>query len=361
MSLTLLEVRNLRIVQHTVLEPSAGLNILAGPNGSGKSSLLEAVHMLGMGRSFRTGLAAYPVRHGEKSLTVHGRWCTEHGEEILLGVERSHDHRRIRVNGSTCTGASALAQVLPLQAVLPDSRYLFLHSAKFRRGVLDWGLFHVEPRFYELWVRYQRALRQRNLSLRAGARAEGLAPWEQTLADNGEQIEQLRASYMEQWRQCASEYAALLLPRLDLVINSQRGWPGGIALADALKQGRARDRADGYTHAGSHRADLQVLLGGAPLRDCASQGQQILVVLALRLAQLELFMRQTGRRCLLMLDDVLNQLDSERRLGLLVRVAELGAQTFITTTDEGALKLNGSSSSRLFHVEHGRVRRQEKS
>jgi DNA replication and repair protein RecF len=361
MSLTLLEVCNLRIVRHTVLEPSPGLNILVGPNGSGKSSLLEAVHMLGMGRSFRTGLAAYPVRHGEKSLTVHGRWRTERGDEVLLGVERGHEHRRIRVNGSTCAGASVLAQVLPLQAVLPDSRYLFLHSAKFRRGVLDWGLFHVEPRFYELWVRYQRALRQRNAGLRVGAGPGRLAPWEQALADKGEQIEQLRARYMEQWRQCACEYAALLLPGLDLSISAQRGWPAGIALADALRRDRERDRVDGYTHAGAHRADLQVLLGGAPLRDCASQGQQILVVLALRLAQLELFMRETGRRCLLMLDDVLNQLDSERRLGLLARVAELGAQTFVTTTDAGALKLTGSGAPRLFHVEQGQVKAQGKS
>ncbi len=355
MSLTLLEVCNLRILQHTVLEPSPGLNLLIGPNGSGKSSLLEAVHMLGMGRSFRTGLAAYPVRRGEKSLTVHGRWRTEHGHEISLGVERGHDHRRIRVNGNACTRASALAQVLPLQAVLPDTRYLFLHSAKFRRGVLDWGLFHVEPQFYDAWVRYQRALRQRNMSLREGGAPTRLAPWEESLAENGEHIEQLRARYLKAWRESASEYAALLLPRVDLSINGHRGWPTGMALADALRQDRERDRAEGYTRAGSHRADLQVLLGGAPLRDCASQGQQILVVLALRLAQLELFMRQTGRRCLLMLDDVLNQLDGERQLGLLARVAELGAQTFITMTDAAAVKLNGAAEQRVFHVERGQV------
>jgi DNA replication and repair protein RecF len=356
MSLTLLKVRNLRILQHTVLEPSAGLNLLVGPNGSGKSSVLEAVHMLGMGRSFRTGLAAYPVRHGKESLTVHGRWRTERGEEISLGLERGRDHRRIRVNGNTCVGASALAQVLPLQAVLPDTRYLFLHSAKFRRGVLDWGLFHVEPQFYGLWVSYQRALRQRNASLRAGAVATRLEPWEQTLADSGEQIEQLRTSYLGQWCPCASDYAALLLPHLPLTIRSHRGWPTDTALADTLRQDRERDRADGYTHAGIHRADLQVLLGDAPLRDCASQGQQILVVLAMRLAQLELFMRASGRRCLLMLDDVLNQLDGERRLRLLARVAELGAQTFITTTDAGSLELNGTGERRVFHVEQGHVR-----
>ncbi len=354
MSLSLLEVRNLRILQHTVLEPSPGLNVLVGPNGSGKSSVLEAVHMLGMGRSFRTGLAAYPVRRGAARLTVHGRWHTEQGEDISLGVERGRDHRRIRVNGSTCTGASALAQVLPLQAVLPDTRYLFLHSAKFRRGVLDWGLFHVEPGFHEVWLQYQRALHQRNASLRAGG--AHLESWEHALAEAGEPIEHLRAGYLGQWKRCTKDYAALLLPGFEVVIRSRRGWPAGVSLAEALKQNRDRDRADGYTHVGIHRADLQVLFGEAPLRDCASQGQQVLVVLAMRLAQLELFMQATGRRCLLMLDDVLNQLDGERRRRLLERVAALGAQTFITTTDADAVELDGKEAQRMFHVEQGQVR-----
>ena len=355
MSLTLLEVYNLRIVQHVALEPGPGLNVLVGPNGSGKTSLLEAMHMLGMGRSFRTGLAAYPVRRGETTLVVHGRWRTEQGEVVSLGVERGHDQRRIRVNGSTCTGASALARVLPLQAVLPDTRYLFMHSARFRRGVLDWGLFHVEPRFYELWTRYQRALRQRNATLRDGAALKSLDPWEQTLAETGEEMEGLRASYIQQWRQCMSDYAGLLLPNLSLSMCTQRGWPAGAGLADVLRQNRERDRTDGYTRMGSHRADLQVTLGDAPLRECASQGQQILAVLALRLAQVELFMRQTGRRCLLMLDDVLNQLDGERRRCLLARVAELGAQTFITTTDADGRELDMAAGQRVFHVEQGQV------
>ena len=356
MALTFLEVQNLRILRRAVLEPAAGLNVLVGPNGSGKSSVLEAVHILGMGRSFRTGRAAYPVRRGEARLTVRGRWQADGGDAVSLGVERGHDRRTIQVNGNTCTNASALAQVLPLQAVLPDTRYLFLHSAKFRRGVLDWGLFHVEPRFHGLWLRYQRALRQRNAALRSNAVPARLEPWEQTLAECGEEIESMRAGYLDQWRPCLNDYANLLLPQLGLELRSQRGWPPEMPLAEALEQDRGRDCAEGYTRAGSHRADLHVFVHGAPLRDCASQGQQVLAVLAMRLAQLELFMQATGRRCTLMLDDVLNQLDPERRGQLLARVAELGAQTFITTTDAGAFKLDIGSGPRVFHVEQGEVR-----
>lgn len=359
MALTLLEVNNLRIVKHALVHPGGGLNVVVGRNGSGKTTLLEAIHMLGMGRSFRAGPAAQPIRRGETSLSVHGRWCTEEGGEILLGVERGPEHRRIRVNGSACDSAGRLAQVLPLQAVLPDTRYLFLHSAKFRRGVLDWGLFHVEPSFYEAWIQYQRALRQRNAALRAGQPPATLKPWEQTLAETGEHIEQLRARYLGPWGVLAAQYTELLMPGTDLRLERRRGWPDDQGLADTLKRERERDCREGYTRTGIHRADLQAYLQGAPLRECASQGQQMLAVLALRLAQVELLMRTSGRRCLVMLDDVVNQLDRERRAALLARVAQLGAQTFLTTTEFTGLEPTDPVSLRVFHVEQGSVSAEE--
>jgi DNA replication and repair protein RecF len=355
MALTLLEVNNLRIFKHAIVHPGDGLNILVGPNGSGKTSLLEAVHMLGMGRSFRAGPAAHPIRRGETILNVRGCWCTEGGGQVSLGIERGPEHRRIRVNGNTCDSASALAQVLPLQAVLPDTRYLFLHSARFRRGVFDWGLFHVEQSFYDAWTRYQRALRQRNAALRMRQAVSTLEPWEQTLAETGEHIERLRAGYLRPWRALATQYGEMLMPGTALRLELRRGWPEAQSLADTLSRDRERDRREGYTRAGIHRADLQLTLQAAPLRECASQGQQMLAVLALRLAQVELLMQTSGRRCLVMLDDVVNQLDSRRRQALLARIAQLGVQTFVTVTEIGALEAKHWPEHRVFHVEQGRV------
>ncbi|MFQ5938234.1 MAG: DNA replication/repair protein RecF, partial [Acidiferrobacterales bacterium] len=256
MALTLIEVQNLRVFRHVVLEPSHGLNVIFGPNGSGKTSLLEAVHILGMGRSFRTGAAAYPVRRGAVALTVRGCWCNETGEEVSVGVERGREYRRIRVNGDSSERASTLAQLLPLQAVLPDTRYLFLHSARFRRGVLDWGLFHVEQQFYGLWAQYRRALRQRNAALKAHDPVNTLRAWEQTLAQTGEQIDQWRADYEARWYPCAAQYAVMLLPGTRLQLRRHRCWPSGMSLAQALRGDRERDKLDGYTRAGIHRADL---------------------------------------------------------------------------------------------------------
>lgn len=355
MALTLLEVDNVRILKHVLMRPGEGLNVVVGPNGSGKTSLLEAIHMLGMGRSFRTGPAAHPIRHGEESLRVRGCWRTQESAQVSLGLERGPEYRRIRVNSNTCDSAGTLAQVLPLQAVLPDTRYLFLHSARFRRGVFDWGLFHVEHTFYEAWTRYQRALRQRNAALRTSQPGPALEPWEQTLAETGEHIERLRASYFEPWRTLAAQYAEFLMPGMELHLERYRGWPERQSLAEALCRSRERDGREGYTGAGVHRADLRVYLQAALLRECASQGQQMLAVLALRLAQVELLVRASGRRCLVMLDDVVNQLDNRRRQALLTRIAQLGVQTFVTTTEIGALEAVHWPNRHVFHVEQGRV------
>jgi DNA replication and repair protein RecF len=279
----------------------------------------------------------------------------------VLGVERGPENRRIHVNGNTCDSAGTLAQVLPLQAVLPDTRYLFLHSARFRRGVLDWGLFHVERTFYEAWIRYQRALRQRNAALRSGQPLSTLEPWEQTLAEAGEHIEDLRARYFEPWGALAAQYSEILMPGTQLGLERHRGWPDAQSLADTLSRDRERDCREGYTRAGIHRADLQVYLQAAPLRECASQGQQMLTVLALRLAQVELLMQTSGRQCLVMLDDVVNQLDRARRAVLLARVAQLGVQTFVTSTEVGGLEARDSPDRRVFHVEQGRVFAEEPS
>ncbi len=328
MPLTLIEVKNLRVLEFVSLRPSHGLNIVCGPNGGGKTSLLEAVHFLGVGRSFCSNNAVHAVRRGAEQLTVHGRLATRDGKEIALGIERNKAVRRIKVNGRTCDSIAKLAQALPLQVIVPDTRYLFLHNSRFRRGVLDWGLFHVEPRFHGLWRRCQRALRQRNAALRAGMGAEALVGWEHELALAGEQLHELRQRYQRPWNERIAHYARRLLGGTTVHVELQRGWPLAGRLAQVLAEQRADDEANGYTRAGIHRADLKVYVDGLPLKDWTSHGQQKLAITTLLLAQIDLFMRAGGAQCLLLLDDFAGELDENSRSRLLAVLATLGVQTF---------------------------------
>ena len=151
------------------LNPSPRINILHGDNGSGKTSLLEAIHLLGMARSFRSTRLNPVISHEQGSCTVFGQ--VELGEEqsSALGISRDRSGEiRIRINGQSVRSAAELAETLPLQLINPDSFRLLEGAPKLRRQFLDWGVFHVEPRFLQAWQRLQQALRQRNSWLRHG-------------------------------------------------------------------------------------------------------------------------------------------------------------------------------------------------
>ncbi|GMQ89929.1 MAG: DNA replication/repair protein RecF [Gammaproteobacteria bacterium] len=354
MPLTYLQAANIRILEHVELTPASGLNVIAGANGSGKTSVLEAIHLLALGRTFRSGQGNQLLRAGTTTLMARGNWRTYSGEEVALGIERGAAGRRVHINGVQSATIGALARVMPIQALAPDSRYLFTHSARYRRGVIDWGLFHVEPHFYALWSRYQRALQQRNAALRAGANDTTLDSWDDELARSSEQVQALRADYQRQWARDISYYARALLATGELRVSLQQGWPAELSLREAFWASRGRDRARGYTSCGAHRSDLVATLEGAPLRERGSHGQQTLAVMALRLAQVALYLRGARRQCVLLLDDIVGELDGERRHKLMTSLRELGTQVFITTTDVSSIAADVEQTA-VFHVEQGQL------
>lgn len=143
MALTHLEVSGLRNLTSLSLSPSPELNLLFGANGSGKTTLLEAIYLLGMARSFRTSQARKLIQTGAETATVFGR--VDNGDAIHgVGVQKQlGDLTQIRVNGQRPESASALAELLPLQLLTPESHTLLHGEPRERRAYMDWGLFHV--------------------------------------------------------------------------------------------------------------------------------------------------------------------------------------------------------------------------
>lgn len=157
---TVTAVRNLHPV---TLNPSPRINILYGPNGSGKTSLLEAIHLLGLARSFRSQRLSPVIQHEQPACTVFGQVLWNDGRVRNLGVARNRlGELQIRIDGQNVRSAAQLAESLPLQLINPDSFRLLEGAPKVRRQFLDWGVFHVEQRFLPAWHRLQTALRQRN-------------------------------------------------------------------------------------------------------------------------------------------------------------------------------------------------------
>lgn len=357
MSLLELRVDNVRCIEHAQLELHPGQNLVWGENGSGKTSLLEAVFLLGRGRSFRTRNSERLIRHGQSSLVVFGRVTRNGGgresldADTPLGVQVLRgDGTAARIRGDSAKSLTELTQVFPVQVIDPGIHKLIEEGGHRRRRWLDWGVFHVEQQFGDSWLRYTRAVKQRNAALRSRPSDAGI--WDPEVARLGEVIAASRGRVLDAlrpyWR-----HAVLALSGLEPELHYFKGWAQDLTLSEALAASRIRDEAKRLTHVGPHRGDVLIRLNGKPAREVLSRGQQKLVAIAMTLAQLHLLRELTQTTPTLLLDDPAAELDSRHLNQLIGEVMRLRSQLVLTSLHAES-RLFGMPDV-VFHVEQGRV------
>src|ERR1700760_3067625 len=246
LSLIQLIVDDLRCLQHAELALDPKRNLIWGSNGSGKTSLLEAIFLLGRGRSFRTRNSEKLIRHGQSRLTVFGR--TDGMSPQAMGVQVAKaGGTTARINAAAAGSLAQLSQAFPVQVIDPGVHKLVEEGGFRRRRWMDWAVFHVEPGFGDLWVRYTRAVKQRNAALKN--QPAHASAWDPEVARLGELMAEARRSVLERlqpaWRDSVSS-----LSGLEVDLHYSRGWNQDVSLAQALVGSRARDQAKGLTHSG---------------------------------------------------------------------------------------------------------------
>jgi DNA replication and repair protein RecF len=348
-----LVVEDLRCVQRAELSLGPHHNLIWGSNGSGKTSLLEAIFLLGRGRSFRTRNSERLIRHGQPRLTVFGRTGEPLPRSIGVQVARAKAGSGgtiARVNGGPVGSLTELSQAFPVQVIDPGVHRLVEEGGFRRRRWMDWAVFHVEPGFADWWVRYTRAVKQRNAALRHQAAQVSL--WDPEVARLGELIAEARGRMLERfapfWRR-----AMTALNGAEVELHYSRGWAQEVSLIQALADSRQRDQAKGLTHTGPHRADVLLRLGGRPAREILSRGQQKLAAIAMTLAQIWLLQEETATTPTLLLDDPAAELDGAHLQRFIDLVGQLNCQLVLTSL-QPHFDLFGSAE-RVFHVEQGRV------
>ncbi len=352
--LTSLTIENFRCIEHAELEFAPGVNVISGANASGKTSLLEAIFFLGRARSFRTARIGPLIREGEAALMTAGT-VDAGGRTRPLGIRRSRNQADMRVGGAVVKSLAELAQAFPVQVLDPTVHGLLDDGPRQRRRFLDWGVFHVERGFQSAWQAYSRALRQRNVLLRAGARREELDPWGRALAEAGEQMDQHRRAYMARLGPVFRAAASPLVGGLDVSVSYRPGWPDGEPLSQALERSLHSDKKTGYTRVGPHRADLTVQIGEHDAQDRVSRGQQKVLAGALVITQLSEYHRVTGRSATLLADDLAAELDPDYLARFVDLVRAAAGQLFVTAIQPQSLPSEWLDGARQFHVEHGVV------
>lgn len=361
MKVTRLALRDFRNFAEAEVHPHPRFNVVWGENGQGKTNLLEAIYWLATLRPYRASRLRELVRWGEKATRVDGEVERE-GLIHRLAVEvRDGERRALREEKQA--RATQYFGALAVVMFTPDDVGMVRGSPELRRRFLDRAIFTGRPAHLSTVLDYKRALDARNRLLRENAPDDLIDVYEVTLAQQAARLMSARRAYVER-----------LAPRFAEIVAAVAGEELGVELSyrpslavdptddpDALYQSwaadRARDRERGFTQRGPQADDLALSLLDRSARNYASQGQQRAMVLALKIAEIQLL--EEIRQCtpVLLLDDVSSELDPRRNARLFEFLAAFEGQVFITTTDPGFLKID--AERRIWRVEAGIVTRQE--
>jgi DNA replication and repair protein RecF len=329
LSLCRLQVTDFRCLQSVALDLDSRFTLISGANASGKTSVLEAIYVLGRGRSFRTRRLDHLIRRGRERFIVFGE-VEAFDRRVSLGVEGSATGVRAKLGGARANSLAELALLLPVQIIDPEIHRLIEEGPSRRRRFLDWGVFHVEPRFVEDWQRFQLALQQRNAALKSRQGRALVQAWDGDLERYGESLSAARKRYVDSLSAHAVTTTRNLLG-MDLSLDYRQGWIRGLSLSDALKQSWTHDADSGATQVGPHRAELAIQLNDTGVKDRISRGQQKLLAAALLMAQVKLFPADSPVIPSLLLDDPAAELDNERLTRLISEVSEQSVQIIVTT------------------------------
>ncbi|WP_075179613.1 DNA replication/repair protein RecF [Neptunomonas phycophila] len=359
MSITSLSIKKIRNLSEVAFTPAKRINIIHGANGSGKTSLLEAIHFLGLTRSFRTNQFRYLVTSAERESLVYSEVDSySAGKSHPLGISRNLDGEvRIRYSGATLE-LSELASLLPLQVINTDTFELLEGSPAIRRQFIDWGAFHADQTFIMIWRSFKRVLQQRNSLLKCGKIDPTLRElWDKELVQYADQLTALRKAYIEELIPDFDAILHRLNSDLDIRLSFAPGWDQKIPLDTLLNDNLQRDLKQGFTSAGPQRADLKVKVDGVSAAERLSRGQKKLVVSALKLAQGAVFHRMSQRPCIYLIDDLPSELDEQHCRLFCEFLEQTHNQCFITCVDPASLLgfWQPETEVACFHLDSGQL------
>jgi DNA replication and repair protein RecF len=332
------EARPLRSLEDVRVELGPGIVSLVGPNGAGKTNLLEALYFALTGRSFRTADRRELIPFGAPLARAEASIRDEDGTEhrLLASVSRNEGRRHL-LDGSPAEPATIARHRPPVAVFSPDRLVLVKGPPAERRAHLDRYVAARRPSRAGLRQRYGQALAQRNAlvaRLAAGRGGGDLDVWDAALAESAEALVAARAEAVAELAPpFAAAAAELGLEGAAALRYAPRATGSAEEIRSGLAERRQADLRLGRTSWGPHLDELKIETGGRALRRYGSQGEQRAALLALLFAEREALLAAHRVAPLLLLDDVMSELDPERRERLVGRLAA-GGQALIAAAAE---------------------------
>ncbi len=346
---------------NVVLSPK--MNCFLGQNGMGKTNFLDAVYFLSFCKSAQNALDSQVIAHEQDFFMLEGNYLAENGDKELIycGMKRGQK-KHFKRNKKEYKRLAEHIGLLPLIMVSPSDVAIIDGGSEERRKMMDIVISQYDHMYMTALMNYNKALQQRNVLLKMEEEPDEmlLDIWERQMAEEGEKVYQKRQEFVGKFIPVFQNIYSRICNNMeevsmDYVSHAQRG-----PLLDVIQRDRFKDRAVGYSLHGIHRDDLDLRLGGFPLKKEGSQGQTKTFAIALKLAQFD-FLKHTNSHTtpLLLLDDIFDKLDTQRVEQIVKMVAgdDFG-QIFVTDTNREHLDKilhNYSSDYKIFDVTNGNI------
>lgn len=355
-----LRVENFRNYRFAELELSPATNIFYGDNAQGKTNILEACYLFSHGRSHRAKYDTELIRFGENLFSVRAVFADaerEYSADIRINKEAK---KAIKINNVPITKLSELMSYLNVVMFEPNDLELVKGSPSVRRRFIDEAISQIYPNYLINLINYNKTLMQKNALLKSlrgsGARSDPmLSAWNEQLAGFGAAIMKYRGEFLAGISDFAEKiHADITKEELDILYMPNIAAEGGDTKEDFFKKLEAaaeREIETGLSQYGIQRDDFRVTLNGREARIYGSQGQQRTCVLTLKLSQTEHIKSIKGEYPVLLLDDIMSELDLNRRRYLAENIKD--KQVLITCTDID--RLSAGAEGKTFKISNGTI------
>ena len=357
MILKSIELKNFRNYEDLDLKFDSGTNILFGDNAQGKTNILEAAYVSGTTKSHKGSRDKDMIRFGEDE--SHIRTIVEkQGKEYQLDIHlKKNRSKGIAINKVPIKKASELFGILNMVFFSPEDLNIIKNGPSERRRFLDAEICQLDKIYLSDLTRYNKILMQRNRLLKDMQHQpqlmETLPVWDMQLVEYGKRLIRRRRQFVEELSEIVTGiHRNISGKREELVLRYEPNIDAEF-LEDELNRVREKDRKYAQTSVGPHRDDISFFIRGADIRKFGSQGQQRTSALSLKLSEIELVRQTIHDTPVLLLDDVLSELDSNRQNYLLNSIHDI--QTMITCTGLDEFVRNRFQIDKVFYVIDGHV------
>ncbi len=365
MYITKLVIENFRNFKSETIEFNSLLNAVTGDNAQGKTSLIEAIYLSSLGKSFKTSKDIELIKIGNTYFKINIYFYKDNRNQEIELILLQNKAKQIKLNGVPLNKYSELMGVLNVVLFSPEDLKMVKGGPSERRKFIDREMSHLDKRYMDDLINYHKVLDQRNKLLKNSKENKSLLDtlqiWDEQLATYGANIIVKRLLYIKKLSKHVNKthlylsdhkenvvlkYESTVLEKNEPIYDTIKG-----GIKEKLINNKNRDIKYGFTSVGPHKDDVNIIIDDCDARKYASQGQQRTIALSIKLSEIELIYGELGEKPILLLDDVMSELDINRQ-HMLMKIAK-DVQTILTTTDLKGLNYIEIDKFRHIEIKNG--------